>query len=54
MALAPQTITLRITPDIAAWIEASRAEGESRAGCLRRVMGQIMRREQQRAERGGR
>lgn len=47
MALAPQTITLRISPEIAAWVEQTRAEGESRAGRIRRILGEIMRREQQ-------
>lgn len=47
------TITIRVTPAIADWLETARAEGESRAQLVRRVLGERMRLDQAQAERIG-
>lgn len=44
-ARAPVTITIRVTEAIANWLEASAAEGESRAQRVRRALGDEMARE---------
>lgn len=47
---APVTMTIRLTEALSVWLESTLAEGESRAGKVRRVLGEAMRKEQ--AEQG--